>query len=115
MEHMLEVGSAVARDFEADKQGTLKHLLRAAVLLDEIKKDFYFTGAAMWALMAVFVALAPVGRLLGYGTGYQEDDDQVAAAGSDGKRVLPATAVVGSVTVTSLGRGETPSPGPLQV
>ena len=71
-EHMLEMGFAIARDFEADKKGALKHLLRAAVLLDEIKEDFYYTGAPLRALMAVFVALAPVGRLLGYGTGDQE-------------------------------------------
>jgi quercetin dioxygenase-like cupin family protein len=76
MEHMLETGFAIARDFEADKKGALKHLLRAAVLLDEIKEDFYFTGASLRALMAVFVLLAPVGRLLGYGTGYREDVDQ---------------------------------------
>ena len=65
-EHMLETGFTIARDFDADKKGVLKHLLRAAVLLDEIKEDFYFTGAPLRALMAVLVALAPVGRLLGY-------------------------------------------------
>jgi len=72
MEHMLEAGFAIARDFEANKKGAPKHLLRAAVLLDEIKKDFYYTGVPLRALMAVIVALAPVGRLLGYGTGNQE-------------------------------------------
>jgi quercetin dioxygenase-like cupin family protein len=65
MEHMLETGFAIARDFEADKKGATKHLLRAAVLLDEIKEDFYFTSASMRAIMAVLVALAPFGRLLG--------------------------------------------------
>jgi quercetin dioxygenase-like cupin family protein len=98
-EHMLETGFAIARDFEADKKGVLKHLLRAAVLLDEIKEDFYFTEAPMRALMAVFLALAPVGRLLGYGTSYQEEGDQAAAVGSEGKRVLPSAAVVGSGAV----------------
>ena len=102
MEHMLEAGSAIARDFEADKRGALKHLLRAAVLLDDIKEDFYFTGVSMRALMAVFVALAPVGRLLGYGTGYQEDSDQAAGVGSGGKRGLPSAAVVGNVAVATL-------------
>lgn len=102
MEHMLESGFAIARDFEADKKGALKHLLRAAVLLDEIKEDFYFTGAPMRALMAVFVALAPVGRLLGYGTGYQEDGDQVVAVGSEGKRGLSSAAVAGSVAGATL-------------
>jgi hypothetical protein len=101
MEHMLETGFAIAQDFEADKKGALKHLLRAAVLLDEIKEDFYFTGVSMRALMAVFVALAPVGRLLGYGTGYQEDGDQAAAVGSEGRRGLPSAAVVVGVGVAT--------------
>src|SRR5215204_1118713 len=78
-EHMLETGFAIARDFDADKKGILKHLLRAAVLLDEIKEDFYYTGAPLRVLMAVFVALAPIGRLLGYGTGYREDDNHATA------------------------------------
>jgi hypothetical protein len=51
--------------------------------------------------MAVFVALAPVGRLLGYGTGYQEEGDQSAVVGSEGKRGLPSAAVVGSVAVAT--------------
>jgi hypothetical protein len=101
MEHMLEAGFAIAQDFEADKKGVLKHLLRAAVLLDEIKDDFYFTGAPLRALMALFVTLAPVGRLLGYGTGYQEDGDQAAVVGSEGRRSLPSAAVVGSVAVAT--------------
>jgi quercetin dioxygenase-like cupin family protein len=87
MEHMLEAGSAIARDFEADKKGALKHLLRAAVLLDEIKEDFYFTGAPMRVLMAVFVALAPVGRLRGYGS-------QATAVSRVGRGYLPFGAVV---------------------
>ena len=82
-EHMLETGFAIAQDLEADKKGFLKHVLRAAVLLDEIKEDFYFTGAPLRALMAGLVALAPIGRLLGYGTGYREDDHQASAVRSD--------------------------------
>jgi hypothetical protein len=39
-------------------------VLRAAVLLDNIKDDFYFTGWSMRALMTLFTALAPVGRLV---------------------------------------------------
>jgi quercetin dioxygenase-like cupin family protein len=101
MEHMLETGFAIARDFEADKKGALKHLLRAAVLLDEIKEDFYFTRVSMRALMAVFVALAPVGRLLGYGTGYQKDGDQAAAVRSEGRRGWPSAAVVVGVGVAA--------------
>lgn len=95
MEHMLETGLAIARDFEANRKGALKYLLRAAVLLDEIKEDFYFTGAPMRALMAVFVALAPIGRSLGYGSGYKEDGGQAAATTRVGRRGLPRAAVVG--------------------
>ena len=85
--------------FEADKKGILKHLLRAAVLLDEIKEDFYFTGASLRALIAVFVALAPIGRLLGYGHGYRTDDDQAAGVRSCEGRGVPSAAVVGCVAV----------------
>jgi len=63
MELMLDAGSGIARDFSANKAGALKHVLRAAVLLDKIKDDFYFTGWSMRAFMTFFVALAPVGRL----------------------------------------------------
>ena len=102
MEHMLETGFAIARDFEADKRGALKNLLQAAVLLAEIKEDFYFTAAPLRALMAMFVTLAPIGRLLGYGTSYHEDGDQAVAAGNEGKRGLPSAAVVGSVAVATI-------------
>lgn len=101
MEHMLETGFAIARDFEADKKGALKHLLRAAVLLDEIKEDFCFTGAPMRAIMAVLVALAPLGRLLGYGSGYQDDGGHAAAVRSEGRRGLPSVAVVVGVGVAT--------------
>jgi len=100
-EHMLRTGLAIARDFEADKKGVLKHVVRAAVLLDEIKEDFSFTGAPLRTLMAMFVALAPVGRLLGYGPGYREDDEQAAAVRSGEGRGLPSAAVVGSVAVAT--------------
>ncbi len=66
MQLMLEAGSRIAADFAANRTGALKHLLRAAVLMDEIKHDFYFTGLSMRVLMTVFAALAPLGRLLGY-------------------------------------------------
>jgi len=102
MEHMLETGFAIARDFEADKRGALKNLLQAAVLLAEIKEDFYFTAAPLRALMAMFVTLAPIGRLLGYGTSYHEDGDQAVVAGNEGKRGLPSAAVVGSVAVATI-------------
>ena len=98
-EHMLETGFAIAQDLEADKKGVLKHVLRAAVLLDEIKEDFYFTGAPLRTLMTVFVALAFIGRLLGYGTGYREDDNQATVVRSDEGRGLPSASVVKSVAV----------------
>jgi hypothetical protein len=66
MELMLERGSAIARDFAANKKSALKQLLRMAVLADAIKDDFCFTGFGMRAAMASLVALAPIGRLLGY-------------------------------------------------
>jgi quercetin dioxygenase-like cupin family protein len=101
MEHMLEAGSAIARDFEGDKKGALKHLLRAAVLLDEIKEDFYFTGTPMRALMSGFVALAPVGRMLGYDTNYKADGSQASAVRAARRRGLsPATVVGGIATAT---------------
>lgn len=68
MQLMLEAGFTIARDFAANKKSAAKHLLRMAVLLDEIKHDFYFTGLWMRALMQLLLALAPVGRLLGYET-----------------------------------------------
>jgi len=102
MELMLEAGSAIARDFEADKKGALKHLLRAAVLLDEIKEDFYFTGVSMRVLMAVFVALAPVGRLLRYGSGEREDGGQATAVSRLGRGDLPSGAVVGGAIAAVL-------------
>jgi quercetin dioxygenase-like cupin family protein len=102
MEHMLESGFAIARDFEADKKGVLKHLLRAAILMDEVKDDFYFTGAPMRTLMAVFVALAPVGRLFGYGTGYPEDRGREAAVRSGERRGTPPEVVAGTVVASVL-------------
>jgi hypothetical protein len=65
MEMMLETGSAIARDFAANKRGAVKHLFRMAVLMDQINDDFYFTGFSMQGLMRLLVVLAPVGRLLG--------------------------------------------------
>ena len=67
MEMMLENGFGIARDLWVDKrQHAIEHFLRAAILMDEVKDDFYFTGFSMRALMATFVALAPVGRWFGY-------------------------------------------------
>jgi hypothetical protein len=63
---MLEGGFTIARDLQADKWGALEHLLRMAVLLDDIKDDFYMSRASMQALLRLFAALGPLGRLLGY-------------------------------------------------
>lgn len=65
-EEMLEGGFTIARDLQADKWGALEHLLRMAVLLDDIKDDFYMSRASMQALLRLFAALGPLGRLLGY-------------------------------------------------
>jgi quercetin dioxygenase-like cupin family protein len=100
MELMLEAGSAIARDFAADKRGALKHLLRAAVLMDTIKDDFSFTGWPMRALMALLVALAPAGRLLGYRSGAQEAGGQATATGP--RRGMSAAALIGGVAATTL-------------
>jgi quercetin dioxygenase-like cupin family protein len=85
MELMLEAGSAIARDFEANKRSALKQLLRMAVLMDEIKDDFYFTGLPMRVLMAALVALAPVGRGLGYRMEYQDFGGHAAQARREGR------------------------------
>ena len=66
MEALLEGGFTIARDLQADKKGALKHLLRMAVLLDETRDDFYMTQVPVQALLSLFAALAPIGRLLGY-------------------------------------------------
>jgi quercetin dioxygenase-like cupin family protein len=66
MELMLEAGSRILRDFSNDKKALPKHLLRAAVVLSEIRSDFYFTSWSLRAMMAALVALAPAGRWLGY-------------------------------------------------
>jgi quercetin dioxygenase-like cupin family protein len=66
MEELLEGGFTIARDLQANKRGALKHLLRMAVLLDDVKDEFYMARAPAQVLMRSFAALAPVGRLLGY-------------------------------------------------
>ena len=73
METILETGFGILRDWKSNKRATLKHLLRAAVLISEVKDDFYFTGVPMpvWkTLLVPFGGLAFVGRRLGYGSGH---------------------------------------------
>ncbi len=62
----VEGGFTIARELQADKRDALKHLLRMAVLLDDIQDDFYMSQAPARAPLRSFAALAPVGRLLGY-------------------------------------------------
>jgi len=69
---MLEGGFTIAHELQADKWGALGHLLRMAVLLDDIKDDFYMSRASMQALLRLFAALGPLGRLLGYEPVYSQ-------------------------------------------
>jgi hypothetical protein len=48
------------------------------------------------------VALAPVGRMLGYGTGYQEDGGQATALSGKRRGGLPPAAGVGGAIATVL-------------
>ena len=89
MEALLEGGFTIARDLQADKRCALKHLLRMAVLLDEVRDDFYMTQVPMQTLLRLFAALAPIGRLLGY--------EPLQSEGQQG----PATKMVGSVAAGS--------------
>jgi quercetin dioxygenase-like cupin family protein len=91
MEAMLEGGFTIARDLQADKRGALEHLLRMAVLLDDIKDDFYMSWAPLQALLRLFAALAPLGRLLGYEPVYGE-----------GRRGVPHEVVEGLAAGTVL-------------
>jgi quercetin dioxygenase-like cupin family protein len=102
MELMLEAGSAIARDFEANKKGALKHLLRMAVLMDEIKDDFYFTGLSLRLVMASLVALAPAGRRLGFRTDYQDFGGHAAAARRGTKPREASAAVLAGVALTAV-------------
>ncbi len=65
-ETLLETGFALVRDMQADRLGTPKHLLRAAVLLDEAGDEFYPTGIPEPVWTATISALAGLGRALGY-------------------------------------------------
>ena len=67
MEMLFETSYSILRDLKADKMGAPRHLLRLAVLAGEAGDDFYFTEPPMRVIMALFRALAPVGRMLDYG------------------------------------------------
>ena len=66
MEELLEGGFTIARDLEADRWGAPKHLLRLAVLLDDVREDFRMTRVPARVILRAFAAIAPIGRLLGY-------------------------------------------------
>ena len=83
-EEMLEGGFTIARDLQADKRGALEHLLRMAVLLDDIKDDFYMSRASMQALLSLFAALGPLGRLLGYEAVYGQGRRGVSHKAAEG-------------------------------
>jgi hypothetical protein len=95
---MLEGGFNIARDLQDDKRGALKHLLRMAILMDDVKDDFYMTRVTEQALLVLFASLAPVGRLLGYKAGHPEYGGQDNARG---RRSTPAK-VVGGVAVAAV-------------
>lgn len=71
-EALLVAGGVIAREWGTDKIRTPKYLLRLAALLDEVGDPNLYLArppiAVQKAFLAVFTgALAPVGRLLGYG------------------------------------------------
>jgi quercetin dioxygenase-like cupin family protein len=102
MEEMLEGSFNISRDLQVDKRGALKHLLRLAVLMDEVKDDFYLTQAPMQALLVLFASLAPVGRLLGYTPSSPEYSGQRGAGGSEERRGVPLKASQGVAMVLVL-------------
>jgi mannose-6-phosphate isomerase-like protein (cupin superfamily) len=63
---LLETGFAIAQDLKNDRLRIPKHLLRAAILLDEAGDEFYPTGIPEPVWTALLSALARLGRLLGY-------------------------------------------------
>jgi quercetin dioxygenase-like cupin family protein len=83
-EEMLEGGFTIAHDLQADKWGALGHLLRMAVLLDDIKDDFYMSRASMQALLRLFAALGPLGRVLGYEPVYSQGRRGVSHKAAEG-------------------------------
>jgi len=103
MEMMLENGFSIGRDLWADKRHALGHLLRAAILMDEVKEDFYFTGFSTRTLMAFFVALAPVGRLFGYRSDQTAERRAYGSRGSAGAWVAGfAAAALAAVAVRQI-------------
>jgi quercetin dioxygenase-like cupin family protein len=91
IELMFEAGVPIVRDLTTDKKHAVKHVLRLAVLADEIKDEVIYTGVRMRAVMALLVALAPIGRRLGYGIDFKDIGGHVAEAESALREHLPST------------------------
>jgi hypothetical protein len=83
IELMFEAGVPIVRDLTTDKKHAVKHALRLAVLADEIKDEVIYTGMRMRTVVAVLVALAPIGRRLGYRLEFKDIGGHVAAAESE--------------------------------
>jgi quercetin dioxygenase-like cupin family protein len=103
MEALLETYFAVAQDFKTDKLRVPKHLLRMAMLIGEVKDEFYWTGVPMpvqRAFLAPFGTLVSVSRFLGYRASHPEysGPDTLEANGSaDGRVAGLALVAVGVV------------------
>ena len=74
-EILMETSFGLARDGKTTKQGIPKNPLQLAVLVDETRGMFYFSGAPVAvqeAFLTLFAVVASVGRLLGYKARYPE-------------------------------------------
>jgi quercetin dioxygenase-like cupin family protein len=79
IEMMFEAGVPIVRDLTTHRKHALKHVLRLAVLADEIKDEVIYTGMRMRAVMGLLVALAPVGRRFGYRLDFKDVGGHAAA------------------------------------
>jgi quercetin dioxygenase-like cupin family protein len=86
IELMFEAGVPIVRDLTTHKKHAVKHVLRLAVLADEIKEEVIYTGMRMRLVMALLVALSPIGRQRGYGMSFKDIGGHVAAASGKIKR-----------------------------
>jgi quercetin dioxygenase-like cupin family protein len=86
IELMFEAGVPIVRELTTDKKHALRHVLRLAVLADAIKDEVIYTGMRMRAVMALLVAVAPIGRWFGYRMDFKDVGGHVAAARSEVKR-----------------------------
>jgi mannose-6-phosphate isomerase-like protein (cupin superfamily) len=83
-ETLLETGFALVQDMQNDRLGTPKHLLRAAILLEEAGDEFYPTAIPEPVWTALISALARLGRMLGYDPRHPE------RGGSQGAKLVAA-------------------------